>query len=164
MKRPNTKNNKTRHYTIPVFIPGIACPFQCIFCDQEKITGKEKLPSHEEILKTISLHLSTIPKENTTIEIGFFGGTFTGLPLKTQEHLLETVRPFIESGAVQGIRLSTRPDFISSEILDMLKRNHVNTIELGAQSMDDEVLSLSGRGHTTSGTEKASEMILADAR
>ncbi len=159
MTEPIAKNKGPRHYTIPIFIPGIACTFKCIFCDQEKITGKEKIPSPGSIRETVDLHLSTIPKENTVVEIGFFGGTFTGLPLQIQEQLLKTVRPYIDSGRVRGIRLSTRPDFISDEVLDILGKNKVSTIELGAQSMNDDVLLLSGRGHTADDTQKAAKMI-----
>ncbi|MCX6250144.1 MAG: hypothetical protein NTX61_05260 [Bacteroidetes bacterium] len=113
--------SKPKHYTIPIFIPGIACPFQCIFCDQEKITGRQNLPTPEEVLQTIHQYLSTIPGHGSTIETGFFGGTFTGLPLKTQEMYLSLLQPFLKEGSVAGIRLSTRPDHITPEILDFLK-------------------------------------------
>lgn len=148
-----------RHYNIPVFIPGGACPFRCIFCDQNKITGKDNLPAPEEIEKIIRQHLATIPQTNTEIEVGFFGGTFTGLAAHQQEQCLKIVLPFIEAGRVRSIRISTRPDFISEGNLELLKKYHVKTIELGAQSMDDEVLTLSSRGHLTEATERASTMI-----
>jgi histone acetyltransferase (RNA polymerase elongator complex component) len=149
---------KARHFTIPVFIPMEACPFQCIYCDQEKISGHHKAPDRTEILETIHSHLSTIP-ESSIVQVGFFGGTFTDLPLKMQEKYLRIVQPFIEKGHVQSIRLSTRPDFISDEILTLLKNHHVQTIELGAQSMDDEVLRQSGRGHKAEVTRKAARLI-----
>jgi histone acetyltransferase (RNA polymerase elongator complex component) len=101
-----------------------------------------------------------LPLKNAEIEVGFFGGTFTGLPPEEQRSYLQSVTPFIESGRIQGIRLSTRPDFISAEILAPLKEYPVKTIELGAQSMDDEVLKRSGRGHTAADTVNASAMIL----
>jgi histone acetyltransferase (RNA polymerase elongator complex component) len=101
-----------------------------------------------------------LPLKNAEIEVGFFGGTFTGLPPEEQRSYLQSVTPFIESGRIQGIRLSTRPDFISAEILALLKEYPVKTIELGAQSMDDEVLKRSGRGHTAADTVNASAMIL----
>lgn len=148
-----------RHYTIPVFIPGGACPFRCIFCDQNKITGIDNLPATEEIEKIIRQHLETIPQSNTEIEVGFFGGTFTGLTAHQQQQYLKIVLPFIDAGRVRSIRISTRPDFISEEKLELLKQYHVKTIELGAQSMDDEVLRLSSRGHLSETTERASAMI-----
>ena len=93
------------------------------------------------------------------MEIGFFGGNFTGIPLKEQKAYLESVQRYIKSGRVQGIRLSTRPDYINKEILDFLKQYHVTSIELGAQSLDDEVLKLAGRGHTAEQVHEASHMI-----
>ena len=151
---------KKRHFTIPVFIPMEACPFHCIFCDQQRISGRTVKPSASEVVDILNQHLSTLPLKNVEIEVGFFGGTFTGLPPEEQRSYLQSVTPFIESGRIQGIRLSTRPDFISAEILALLKEYPVKTIELGAQSMDDEVLKRSGRGHTAADTVNASAMIL----
>jgi histone acetyltransferase (RNA polymerase elongator complex component) len=149
---------KSRHFTIPVFIPMEACPFQCIYCDQEKISGHQKIPDAGEIQKIIQSRLSTIPSD-AIIEAGFFGGTFTGLSLEKQEYFLKTVQPFIREGIIKSVRLSTRPDFISPEILEFLKVRHVETIELGAQSMDDEVLRRSGRGHKAETVGRAANMI-----
>ncbi len=156
----NIKAKKKRHFTIPVFIPMEACPFQCIFCDQKRISGRTIAPSAGDVINLINQHLATLPEKNADIEVGFFGGTFTGLPDEKQRSYFEAVFPFIENGRIQGIRLSTRPDFISGEILDLLREYPVQTIELGAQSMDDEVLRKSGRGHTSQDTENASHMIL----
>jgi len=149
-----------QHYTIPVFFPQLACPFQCVFCNQEKITSRGHIPDEEEIKKTIESHLATFPEGGNHLEIGFFGGTFTGIPLEEQEKVLKVTRPYRERGIIQGIRLSTRPDFISKEVLDLLKKYGVTTIELGAQSMDEEVLICSARGHTAEDTAFASKMIL----
>ncbi len=135
-----------------------ACPFQCIYCDQEKISGHSTIPSTDEISETIQTHLSTMP-DGADIEVGFFGGTFTGLGIETQKHFLDAVQPFIHQQRVKSIRLSTRPDFINPENLKVLKSFHVETIELGAQSMDDEVLRRSGRGHKARAVEVASKMI-----
>jgi len=151
---------KIRHFTIPVFIPMQACPFRCIFCDQEKISGHVKSPAFEEVNQIIEKHLATIPAENSIIELGFFGGTFTGLPLHQQETYLNAAKPYIETGKISGIRLSTRPDFIDDEILLFLKKHGVKTIELGAQSMNNEVLKKSGRGHSVADTITAAELII----
>ena len=155
----NLKAENTKHFTIPVFIPMEACPFQCIFCDQKRITGKDIVPSAKDVVNLVNQYLSTLPENNANIEIGFFGGTFTGLPEEKQRSYFEKVLPFINKGRIQGIRLSTRPDFISKEILDLLMEYPVKTIELGAQSMDDEVLRRSGRGHTSKDIVIASRMI-----
>jgi histone acetyltransferase (RNA polymerase elongator complex component) len=150
---------KDRHYTIPVFIPGVACPFACIFCDQEKITGHGEFPSPVEVSSIIDAHLKTISRENAHVEIGFFGGTFTGLSPVLQERYLSLARQYVRNDRVHGIRVSTRPDFISGEGLDLLKKFGVTTIELGAQSMDEGVLTMSRRGHTAGDTSRAAKII-----
>ncbi len=148
-----------KHFTIPLFIPQLACPFQCVYCNQKNISGQKKSISTTEIVDVMNKHLKTIPSENNIIEVGFFGGNFTGLPIADQENYLKIIQPYLESGVIQGIRLSTRPDYIDEERLSLLKRYHVQTIELGAQSMDDEVLRLSGRGHGADEIVKASKLI-----
>ncbi len=149
---------RSRHFTIPVFIPEEACPNQCVFCNQQRIAGAECAPSVEEVIRKVDAHLLTIPLGGE-VEIGFFGGNFTGIPEKEQLAYLESVQPYVKSGRVQGLRLSTRPDYISQHILDFLKRYHVTSIELGAQSLDEEVLKLAGRGHTAQQVHQASSMI-----
>jgi histone acetyltransferase (RNA polymerase elongator complex component) len=154
-----TLKMKIKHFTIPVFIPMQACPFQCIFCDQEKISGHVEVPNPGGVVQIIEKHLATIPSKSSRVEVGFFGGTFTGLPIAVQQSYLEAVQPFIKNKQVDGIRLSTRPDYIDEKILNMLKNYGVQTIELGAQSMDDEVLDKSGRGHTAEDIIRASKLI-----
>jgi histone acetyltransferase (RNA polymerase elongator complex component) len=151
---------KKKHFTIPVFIPMQACPFQCIFCDQEKISGHVEVPEPVNVVQIIEKHLATIPVKNSQIEVGFFGGTFTGLPFALQQSYLEAVQPFIRNKQVGGIRLSTRPDYIDEETLMLLGEHGVQTIELGAQSLDDEVLDKSGRGHCAQDIISASKLIV----
>lgn len=151
---------RVRHITIPVFVPGVACPFHCIFCDQKKISGRQEIPSPEEVAGIIEKHLSTIDKQHGIIELGFFGGTFTGLSPGMQRAYLEAAQPYLKHGLIREIRLSTRPDFINEQVLELLKRYPVRTIELGAQSMDDGVLSLSCRGHTPNDTIISSQAII----
>jgi len=151
---------KNKHFNIPVFIPEAACPFQCIYCNQRKISGQLKIPNESEIIRTIEERLDTIPSENSVVEMAYFGGNFTGFSLPEQKHFLELVQPFIQNGKISGIRLSTRPDYISEDILDLLEHYHVRSIELGVQSMNDEVLKASRRGHTAADIERASRMIL----
>jgi histone acetyltransferase (RNA polymerase elongator complex component) len=148
------------HFTIPIFVPELACPHQCVFCNQRKISGTLKVPSIDEAEEIIKQHLKTIPKENSEIEIGFFGGNFTGIDLDLQIKYLSLALHYSLITNLSGIRISTRPDYIDEEKLALLKEYGVYTIELGAQSMVDEVLIASGRGHTVSDTEKASKMIL----
>ena len=148
-----------KHYTIPIFTPELACPFQCVFCNQVKISGHQNIPTESEVINTIENHLSTFKAIDKIVEVGFFGGSFTGIPINQQLSYLTTVEPYIKSGKIQGIRLSTRPDYINDEILKMLKEHHVTTIELGAQSFDDEVLKQTRRGHTSLHIEEASNLI-----
>ncbi len=148
------------HFNIPIFIPEKACPFRCVFCDQHKITDQKQMPTDEEITSIIEKRLKTIPDDHhSVIEIAFFGGNFTGIPLIEQEHLLQLVQPWLDGGRVRGIRISTRPDYINKEVLQLLKQYRVKVIELGAQSFDDEVLIKAGRGHTAADTEEAAQMI-----
>lgn len=151
---------KEKHFNIPIFIPELACPFQCIYCNQQKISGKSHLPEPTEILDIIKTHLSTIPVSNSHVELAYFGGNFTGIPFDDQEELFKLVQPFIQKGQISGIRISTRPDYINSEILKLLKKYKVKSIELGAQSLDDDVLIQSARGHTLQDIENAAELIL----
>jgi histone acetyltransferase (RNA polymerase elongator complex component) len=150
---------RVRHFTIPVFIPEEACPNRCVFCNQHRIAGAECAPSVAEVVAKVDEHLLTIPVGND-VEIGFFGGNFTGIPVEKQKAYLASVQPYFESGRINGIRISTRPDYISKEILLMLKQYHVTTIELGAQSLDEEVLKLAGRGHTATQVHEASQLII----
>jgi len=154
-----TTMQSIKHYTIPVFIPQLACPFQCAFCNQKKISGHINIPDKKEITETIEGHLLSFKEKERHVEVGFFGGTFTGMTLFEQESFLRLVKPYLNTGQVQGIRLSTRPDYINAEVLLLLKKYGVTTIELGAQSLDDEVLKTSFRGHTAKQVEDASLMV-----
>jgi histone acetyltransferase (RNA polymerase elongator complex component) len=139
---------------IPFFIPHSGCPHQCVFCNQKKITGQSETLDASLLPQKINEYLETDTSDNPA-QIAFYGGSFTALSQDTQKSFLKAVRPFIRSGQIKSIRLSTRPDCISREILDFLSVYHVETIELGAQSMDDRVLALSGRGHTVADTVNA---------
>lgn len=149
-----------KHYNIPIFIPELACPHQCVFCDQRKISGQQEIPDLEAVQEKIESYLETIPKKRSRVEIAFFGGNFTGIPIEQQESYLSLAAKYVDDLRVVGIRLSTRPDYISEEILQLLKKYKVKTIELGAQSLDEEVLIKSGRGHSFVDIEKASKMIV----
>ncbi|MGB2661176.1 MAG: DUF6873 family GME fold protein [Candidatus Omnitrophota bacterium] len=150
-----------KHYTIPFFIPHKGCPHKCIFCDQKRITGEE-MPDPGEVSGKIEKYLATMPSEGVHIEVGFFGGSFTGLPPEKQEEFLKPVRAFLEEGRIKGIRLSTRPDLIDWKITSFLKDSGVTCIELGVQSMSGKVLAAAKRGHTEKDTERASRMILQE--
>lgn len=156
---PNKKDKAFRHYNIPIFIPELACPFQCVFCNQRNISGMLSVPEPNAIKDIIESHLETMPLESD-IEIAFFGGNFTGIQIQLQQEFLSVTEEYISSGRVKAIRLSTRPDYITKENLLLLKRYNVKTIELGAQSLDKDVLRLSGRGHKVEDIIRSSKMIL----
>ncbi len=139
---------------IPFFIPHAGCPHQCVFCNQKNIIGQTKQPVFSQLGARIEQYLAQ-RRPDEPVQIAFYGGTFTALPLDVQRSYLEAARPFVQSGRIQSIRISTRPDSISNSILELLKKYHVETIELGAQSMNNAVLNLSGRGHTAFDTENA---------
>lgn len=148
-----------RHVNIPVFIPHLGCPHTCVFCNQHSISGKIHfdLTTVDAEIKTA---LSSIDKADTETEIAFFGGSFTGIAREDMLYLLETAQRYIDSGDVTSIRLSTRPDYINDEILGILSCFGVRTIELGIQSLSDDVLSASERGHTAACAETACRAVL----
>lgn len=136
-----------KHRTIPIFVPELACPNQCIYCNQRIISGQLQIPTNEEIINTIETHLSTFDSD-TYVELGFFGGNFTGIELEEQQRLFSLIKPYCDSGSIREIRLSTRPDYINEEIIDFLLKNNVTTVELGVQSLDEDVLNTIQRGYT----------------
>lgn len=146
-----------RHSNISIFIPHMGCPHACSFCNQRVISSTVSAPSADDVRRTLEDACERL--QGGYSEIAFFGGSFTAVDRSYMISLLEAAYPFVKSGKVCGIRCSTRPDCIDGEILDILKSYGVTSIELGAQSMDDSVLSANGRGHTAAQVEKASAMI-----
>lgn len=134
-----------KHVNIPIFIPHLGCPNACVFCNQRTISGHGDFKI-EDVGAEIDTALSTI-SEGTPTEIAFFGGSFTGIERSLMVALLDLAQSYVDSGRVSQIRLSTRPDYIDGEILEILSRYSVRTVELGLQSLDDEVLCASKRGH-----------------
>jgi len=145
---------------IPFFIPHAGCPHQCVFCNQKGITGNATTPNPTSVAAAIRSYLNTSSFPGPA-QVAFYGGTFTALPRSLQMAYLAAVRSFLDSGEVESIRLSTRPDAIDDDVLGLLKQYHVGTVELGVQSMDDDVLTLSGRGHTAADTVQAVAMLNA---
>ena len=145
-----------KHAIIPIFVPHIGCSESCVFCDQNQITARSKAPSLEDVRETIETWLSTL---NSEIEIAFYGGSFTAIPISMQERYLSVAKEYLDKGLISGLHLSTRPDCITPEILDMLASYGVKTIELGVQSFDDDVLIKSKRGHDSDTVRRACELI-----
>lgn len=147
-----------KHANIPIFIPHEGCPNDCVFCNQHKITGRSS-GADRDIRPEIEAALATIDTEKYDTEIAFFGGSFTGIDRDVMKKLLACAYGYIKDGKVSSVRLSTRPDYIDGEILGILSEYGVRHIELGIQSVNDNVLSACRRGHTFSDTEKACRLI-----
>lgn len=146
-----------RHINIALFVPHLGCPHQCSFCNQKSISGVTKPLSRSDVINAVETALDS---ENCdSAEIAFFGGSFTAIDRDYMISLLDTAYAYIRTGFVRGIRISTRPDCIDEEVLSILKKYGVTSIELGCQSMDDEVLFLNKRGHTAEDIKKASALI-----
>lgn len=145
---------------IPVFIPHMGCPNQCVFCNQKTITGLGE--NHSSVLTAkdeIDDWLER-SKHGQSHELAFYGGSFTALPLAQQLEYLELADDYRQKGVIHALRLSTRPDAIETDHLKLLRAYGVSRIELGAQSLDDRVLSMSQRGHSAEAIERASRKIL----
>ncbi len=149
-----------KHYNIPVFLPELACPFRCVYCNQFSITGKQKLPDIQDVKNIIERHLESFKEKDRFVEVAFFGGNFTGLPEKMQDDFLKIVQPYLEKGVINGIRCSTRPDYIDEKRVKILKNLGMRNIELGAQTTNDGILRKCGRGHTFKDIENASQIIV----
>ena len=149
-----------KYYNIPIFLPELACPFRCVYCNQFSITGKQQIPDIQYVKNTIEQYLSSFTENERFVEVAFFGGNFTGLPEKMQDDFLKIVQPYLEKGVIQGIRCSTRPDYIDEKRLKTLKNFGMRNIELGAQTTNDEILRRCGRGHTFKDIENASRIIV----
>ena len=143
---------------IPIFVPHRGCPHDCIFCNQKKITGVSTEVTSEEARNIIEEYLPTIPKD-ASVEIAFFGGSFTAIDEKVQNELLSVAKEYVDKGLVSDIRMSTRPDCISVDILNRLKEYKTTIIELGVQSMDAKVLHDSARGHDIESVIKSAHLI-----
>lgn len=147
---------RPRHSVVPLFIPHEGCPHACSFCDQRAISGEGRMTPEkaaEELRQAFSF-----PHPAGT-EIAFFGGSFTCLARGRMEAYLEAARPYLESGQAAALRCSTRPDGVAPDILPLLGKYRMRTVELGAQSFSDKVLALNGRGHTAAQIESAFQLL-----
>ncbi len=147
-----------KQYIIPIFVPHLGCPNDCVFCNQKSISGQKKQVTKEDVKNIIEEHLKYI-KKDSKVEVAFFGGSFTGIEEEKQEELLAAAYEYIKQKKVDSIRISTRPDYIDKKILKRLKKYKVKTIELGVQSANDYILKKAGRGHTFEDVVKASKLI-----
>lgn len=148
-----------RQYVIPIFVPHLGCPNDCTFCNQRKISGELKNVTEDDVRKTIEYYLNSFKDTDAYVEVAFFGGSFTGIDVEQQERLLGVAYEYIKRKEVDGIRISTRPDYIDKPTLKRLKKYKVKTIELGVQSTNDYILKKCKRGHTFEDVKRASKLI-----
>ena len=125
-----------RESILPVFVPHLGCPNDCVFCNQRRISGQQKPATAQTVKQTVE-KAAALPHNGAKRQLAFYGGSFTAIPAREQTALLEAAKAYLDSGALSSIRLSTRPDAIDGEVLARLKRYGVETIELGAQSIDE---------------------------
>ncbi len=142
---------------LPVFVPHLGCPQKCVFCDQHRITGRISVPTAETVKEALAS--AALSPAGIKRQLAFYGGSFTAVSPQLQEELLAAAWEGVKAGIVDSVRLSTRPDAVDETVIRRLKRFGVKTVELGAQSMDDEVLRLSRRGHTARDVERAARLL-----
>lgn len=147
-----------RHANIPVFVPHLACPNNCVFCNQKRISGTTEVMGN--VYSFLSQAAKKLDVRFSTADIAFFGGSFTGIEESLMRKYLSAAKKVMEENSrITGIRLSTRPDYINRGILEILKEYGVTTVELGAQSFCDDVLNLSRRGHNSADIKNASSLV-----
>ena len=146
-----------KHINIPIFIPHLGCPNACVFCNQRKISGKANFEK-EAVRRELETAFSTVDGR-ISAQIAYFGGSFTGIERSEMRELLEIANEYIEKGECESVRISTRPDYINREILEILRAYRVSAVELGIQSTDDAVLSACRRGHTKEDSFRAASLI-----
>ncbi len=149
-----------RNSIIPVFVPHLGCPNDCVFCNQRRISGHIE-PATAQTVKNAIEEAAALTPSGTKRQLAFYGGSFTAIPEGQQLELFEAAQPYLAEGVISSVRLSTRPDAIDAAVLKRLKKYGVAVVELGAQSMCDRVLELSGRGHDSAAVENASKLIKA---
>lgn len=148
-----------KHANLSVFVPHAGCRHTCSFCSQKEISGAQSPPRGENVTALCTEHAAYLQSKGFEAEVAFFGGSFTAINREYMLELLEAAFPFVQSGAFTGIRVSTRPDCVDQEVLQLLKHYGVNAVELGAQSMDDAVLEANRRGHSSDNVVKASALV-----
>lgn len=149
-----------KHAIIPIFIPHRGCPNDCVFCNQKAITARQADVTPADARNIIDSYLPTLEGRGLeTIEVAFFGGSFTGIPMEDQSAFLAVAQEYKTKGLIDKIHMSTRPDYINEEILDNLIKYGADVVELGVQSFDPEVLAASNRGHSVEDVYRACEMI-----
>ncbi|MFO7717929.1 MAG: radical SAM protein [Desulfohalobium sp.] len=139
---------------LPIFLPFQGCPQRCLYCAQNRQTGRSGGNLHA-IYTELQKRLEQTAAAGQHLELGFFGGTFTGLPLEWMDHFLHLAKMFKSRGTVTRVRCSTRPDFVKPPLLERIANAGLDLIELGIQSFDEQVLTTSRRGYSADTAHKA---------
>ncbi len=142
---------------IPIFVPHLGCPRACVFCNQRRISGVVEETTAAAVKVEIESALERIGGQSA--QVAFYGGSFTAIDREKQQSLLEAAFEYVEAGRISGIRVSTRPDAVDEDVVRLLNKYSVDTVELGCQSLDDNVLNLSKRGHSAADCEKAALLL-----
>ncbi|MFK4764137.1 elongator complex protein 3 [Desulfobaculum sp. SPO524] len=154
---PAPQASRTRIW--PVFLPFAGCPFRCTYCAQNTLTGQAQSPLHT-LYDNLAAGLNRALKKKTkSLELAFFGGTFTALPEPWPERFLGLAREFRDAGLITRVRCSTRPDCITKSMLARLKALGLDMVELGIQSFDAASLAASQRGYTPQVAQNACRMV-----
>ena len=145
---------------VPVFLPHAGCPHQCIFCNQQAVTGTSKTtPDPAAIQRAMEIYTDNWTSNTRPVQIAFYGGNFLGLPARMIRSFLDMATRFVQAGRANSIRFSTRPDTVDDVRLGLLSGYPVSTVEIGAQSMSNRVLDRSRRGHRAADTVSAVRLL-----
>jgi len=147
-----------RPLIIPIFVMYRGCPNRCVFCNERIAAGDYSDRVTADTVRAIcDRHLGSAGRRFD--QIAFYGGNFTGMDREYQRELLTAAKEYIDAGMADSIRISTRPDYIDEERIDLIAGYPVSTVEIGAQSMVDEVLFAAGRGHTADDVRSALKLL-----
>ena len=135
-----------KNIILPVFLDNAGCVSRCSFCNQQAVESAQTIVSVDKIRFEIERQLRYLPR--TGLELAFYGGTFTALPADVQVSLLDLAEEYYVRGIIRAVRISTRPDALNENIVTLLKRYHVTTVEVGAQSLSDKILRVNNRRHS----------------
>jgi histone acetyltransferase (RNA polymerase elongator complex component) len=170
MEIPSAGKN-CAHYSrskiIPIFLPNQGCPNRCIFCNQKEVTGTSPIHNPKEVYPLIQHYLETIQQARQKkqagfpdrIEVAFYGGNFTGMAADVQREFLQAAGLAVQNGSIDGIRISTRPDYISKAGVQLLASCGVKTVEIGVQSLDVRVLQRAGRTYSEDQVAEAMSLL-----
>lgn len=136
---------------VPVFLPFAGCPGRCVFCAQDRQTGT---PAESGVTAAL-LQTAAVLDQNAvlseSVELAFYGGTFTALPSSERRAALALFARYKALGIVTHGRCSTRPDALGMDdglpVLRRLAEAGLDLVELGVQSFDDAALARTRRGY-----------------